>query len=171
MRTDTIKEKVLQSLENEFVTANTAAIYLKASETQGLASDVLTALLDGIGADADEVAVEMSFLPDGGESDLLYFVCGFLFSENLDEVFVSRVREVIARANYYIPTGAFSCENGTLMLRMNTTLPADIPQDKIEEACRAVVASGIQLTNLYVRPLLRLSEGAMSIEDVCADLF
>lgn len=170
MKTEMVKENVLKSIEEELKSADVAAIYVKADEEDGIGIDVLTALFDDVGADSDEVAAEIMFLPDEGEAEFLYFVCSMVFSEDVPDAFIGNVREAATRANYYISTGAFSCENNTLVFRTNTTLPADIPEEKIIETCKAVTASAISLTNMFVRPMLRLSEGNMTVEDALEGL-
>lgn len=165
MKTEMIKENVLRSIEEELKSADVAAIYVKGDEENGIGTDVLTALFTEIGADSDEVSAEIMFLPDEGGAEFLYFVCSMVFSEDVPEAFIGNVREAAARVNYYISTGAFSCENNALIFRTNTTLLADIPEEKIIETCKAVTASAISLTNMFVRPMLRLSEGGMTVEE------
>lgn len=173
MKAMEIKKTVLQAIESEFREADIATQYLRAEDT-GFDADLLTVLMTDMGADFDEVMLEMTFIPmeDAGqkESSLLYFVCGIIFAEGISEAEMKNVREAIGRINFYIPTAGFYCEEGTLGLKQVTVVPKDIPVEQILEACSAVVANGLNFTNLYVRPLTRLSEGMMSVEEALEGL-
>lgn len=167
------KKEFMESVQNSFykiaedLKENLIAARVLEME-EGLPGPVLTVIYNDMGADADEVLADYTVIAGEDDETVAYIESFLTFTEELSKEHLPLVYEAISKINFYLPYGGFAVNEDTNVLGFKFGMPIsmDLSEETLFEAINLCVTGGHLQADNYMFPLLQISEGNMSPDEV-----
>ena len=162
------KRTILERLQAELTAEEVPAIPRK-KEEEDLPMDVLTVLLTEYGSRQDEVSGEFYFLPlANGAEHVCYFSSVISLTETIDPQCLGAVCIAVAMINFYLEYGAYvvDAEGNLLAYKMVTPIFEEMDEEQFYATVDMNLAHALDAGEQFAGILLKLAEGACSLDDV-----
>lgn len=135
----------------------------------GVPGPVLTVIYDEMGPDGDEVMGDYSVIVGENEEDTVAYIESFLtFTEELSNEHLPELYEAISKLNFFLPFGGFTINEAENVLGYKFGMPIsmDLTDEGLYGAISLCMTGGFIQANNYVFPLMQISEGKMTLDEV-----